>query len=169
MVRESTVRTIHTPGFAISFVASLVALAISASLVKFYNDHGYPNTSYRDRIRILLVASVWTVLISLLLGIGGILFMGRQAVGFISHFIALGIGFILYLIGVSALTALTDKTDCGNAAKGGDFDRCNTVKGLVIISWIETIILFAILIFTFVLGLKARRTIGWRSATFLDA
>jgi hypothetical protein len=28
--------------------------------VGYYNGHGYPSGSYRDRIRILLVAGVWT-------------------------------------------------------------------------------------------------------------
>ncbi len=53
--------TIISPHQALS---SVVSLAISASLVKFYNDHQYPSGAYRDRIRILLVASVWTLAIS---------------------------------------------------------------------------------------------------------
>jgi len=36
----------------------------SASLVAHYNSHGYPNISYRDRIRIILAASIWTTFVA---------------------------------------------------------------------------------------------------------
>jgi hypothetical protein len=56
--------------------------------------------------------------------------------GILTHLIPVVIAFILFIIGASSLTALTDKIDCNTA--GDAFDRCNIVKGLVIISWIDT-------------------------------
>ena len=56
--------------------------------------------------------------------------------GILPHFIPVLIAFLLFLIGVSSLTALTDKIDCGNPAE--TFSRCGIVKGLVVISWIDT-------------------------------
>lgn len=67
MPSERGVRYSHVALFTLTLLASIVALAISASLVKYYNDNGYPAAhyaAYRDRIRILLVASVWTTAIS---------------------------------------------------------------------------------------------------------
>lgn len=60
----------------------------------------------------------------------------HRAFGILSHLVPVSIGFILFIIGTASLTALTDKIDCGRA--GQSFDRCNIVKGLVIISWIDT-------------------------------
>lgn len=60
----------------------------------------------------------------------------HRAFGILSHLIPVAIGFILFIIGVSSLTALTDKIDCGLARDS--FDRCKIVKGLVIVSWIDT-------------------------------
>jgi hypothetical protein len=60
MANERGVRLSHTVIFGLTTLAAIVALAISASLVAHYNSEGYPGGAYRDRIRILLVASVWT-------------------------------------------------------------------------------------------------------------
>lgn len=40
---------------------------ISAALVYHFNRNGYPNGSYRDRIRIILVAAVWMTFFALFL------------------------------------------------------------------------------------------------------
>ena len=62
---------------------------------------------------------------------------GRHRVfGILTHLVLLLIGFILYIIGAASLTALTNGIDCGRS--GDTFSRCNIVKGLVIISWIDT-------------------------------
>ncbi|KAH8929135.1 hypothetical protein BT69DRAFT_1346104 [Atractiella rhizophila] len=168
-MRESTIRTIHTPLLTLSFIVSTITLGISASLVAYYEDHGYPSTSYKDRIRILLAASILGVPLSLYFGIGGVVAMEKKMFGIMPHLIATGITFLLYLIGVSSLTALTDKTDCGNPDKHGDFPRCLVVKSLVAISWVETIFLLILFIFVFALGVKARSGAGMRHGTLFDA
>lgn len=66
MANERAVRLTHSILFTLITLASIVALAISASLVANYNNYGYPpvNTNaYRDRIRICLAASIWTTFI----------------------------------------------------------------------------------------------------------
>jgi hypothetical protein len=66
MANERAVRLTHSILFTLLTLASIVALAISASLVAHYNNEGYPpvNTNpYRDRIRICLAASIWTTFI----------------------------------------------------------------------------------------------------------
>ena len=63
MPSERVIRFTHTFLFTLVLLASIVALGISGSLVGHYNSNGYPpahTNAYRDRIRILLVASVWT-------------------------------------------------------------------------------------------------------------
>ena len=63
--------------------------------------------------------------------------MGNHlAFGVLTHLIPTVFGFILFLVGASSLTALTDKIDCGKSGQG--FSKCDTVKGLVVISWIDT-------------------------------
>jgi len=63
--------------------------------------------------------------------------MGHHVVfGLLAHLIPVAIAFILFLIGSASLTALTRPISCVNAGDG--FERCNIVKGLVVISWIDT-------------------------------
>ena len=46
------IRLFHVIVFTIITLASIISLAISASLVSFYNKNGYPDVSIRDRTRI---------------------------------------------------------------------------------------------------------------------
>lgn len=67
MVSERAVKISHTVIFVLVLVASIIALAISGSLVGHYNNDGYPPVhtgAYEARIRICLVASVWTTAIA---------------------------------------------------------------------------------------------------------
>lgn len=67
MVSDRLVRLSHTVLFTLVLLSSIVALAISASLVSHYNNTGYPAVhtgAYRDRIRILLTAGVWSTAIA---------------------------------------------------------------------------------------------------------
>ncbi|GAA6060542.1 hypothetical protein JCM10212_006906 [Sporobolomyces blumeae] len=154
MPSAKTIRLTLAPLLLLSFLASIVSLAISASLEAHWRNVGFPNISYRDRERILLAASVWTVILSLYALIGAIFFPGSAAFGILFMLIGFAISFILYLIGSSSLTALTDKVDCGNV----DWSRCNVTVGLTVIGWIETIFVFIILLYTIFLGIKASRS-----------
>lgn len=158
MANERAVRLTHSVLFTLVTLASIVALAISASLVAHYNNEGYPpvNTNpYRDRIRICLAASIWSTFIGckspvlpslssssladlliVVLTVGFQVMGTNVAFGILTHLVPLAIAFILFIIGAGSLTALTSPTDCG--AAGQTFDRCSIVKGLVVISWIDT-------------------------------
>lgn len=157
----------HVPLFTLIALTSIVCLAISAALVTYYNDNGYPpRGAYKPRIRILLVASVWTVVISLYL-LFGFLFKATSILfGVVAHWVPLTISFILFLIGSASTTALTNGTDCGNAKEG--FKRCNIVKGLVVVSWIDTIFVFIAWLFVTYIAWRARRTGDTKRNTLLD-
>jgi hypothetical protein len=61
MPSERVLRISHSVIFTLTLIASIIALAISASLVAHYNSDGYPiyhTGAYTARIRILLVASI---------------------------------------------------------------------------------------------------------------
>ncbi|GFZ47426.1 hypothetical protein JCM24511_05170 [Saitozyma sp. JCM 24511] len=166
MVSERGVRITHSVLFTLTTLAAIVVLAISASLVAHYNSEGYPpvhTNAYRDRIRILLAAGIWTTFMGLLLTVGFHVAGQTVVFGILTHLIPVVIAFILFIIGASSLTALTDKIDCSKAADA--FDRCNIVKGLVIISWIDTIFVFLTLIFIVVLCFIARSGFGVRRST----
>ncbi|WVQ81209.1 hypothetical protein IAT38_003331 [Cryptococcus sp. DSM 104549] len=170
MPSERVVRTSHIASFTLIIIASLIAVGLSGYLVGKYNSDGYPPVhthAYRDRIRIVLVASVWSAAFGLILT-GGFHALGRKpAFGLLTHLVPVAIGFILFLIGTSALTALTTKIDCGKS--GDTFSHCRTVKGLVVISWIDTIFLFITLIFLVILCFIARGGYGaHRSTLYLD-
>ncbi|KAI5476247.1 hypothetical protein MNV49_007947 [Pseudohyphozyma bogoriensis] len=165
MVSERAVRVFHPILFVLITIAGIISLAISASLVKHYNDTAYPSTSIRDRVRLLLVASIWTVLFGLYLLIGVLVNSGHILFGICSHLFTLTVSFLLFLIGAAALTSSVDKHSCDVL----NFSRCNIVKGLVAISWIETIFVFIALLAVFGLGIKSRSGAGMRRSTLLDA
>lgn len=130
-----------------------------------YNDVGYPNVSYRDRIRILLAGSIWSLLISIVFAVGVIIAGSNILFGIFSHLIALGIAFILLMVGSASLVALTSDTNCDDVA----WSRCGTVKGLVGVAWVETVLLFIALVLIFALGVKARSGAGMRRGVLSDA
>ncbi|WVO15474.1 hypothetical protein L204_103132 [Cryptococcus depauperatus] len=171
MLSKRLIKLTHTILFSLVFLASVAALGVSSAIVKHYNSRGYPpvnNHGYRDRIRILLVASVWTTASAIILMIGFLAAGENNAVfGLLTHIILVTIAFLLFLIGVSSLTALTDKISCSKSGQG--FEWCNVVKGLVAISWIDTIFIFITLVFLIVLACMARRRYGAsRSTLYLD-
>lgn len=89
-----TVRLFHPVLFGLTTLLAIITLAVASSLVKFYNDNGYPNGSYRDRIRILLVAAIWTTAIGIYQTVGTFMAPGSMLFGVLSHLITVGIGFV---------------------------------------------------------------------------
>ncbi|WVQ93254.1 hypothetical protein IAU59_000320 [Kwoniella sp. CBS 9459] len=166
MPSERAIKIAHTVLFTLVLLASIIALIISATLVAHYNKEGYPPVhtgGYTARIRILLVASVWTTAFGIALTVGFQLLGNHLAFGLLAHLVPITIGFILYLIGSASLTALTDKIDCGRS--GDSFSRCGVVKGLVVISWIDTIFLVITLAFLITLAFVARGRYGVHKST----
>ncbi|SCV68954.1 BQ2448_1974 [Microbotryum intermedium] len=166
MVSERTVKLVHAPLLGLITLIGIVSLAMSASLVAHYNSRGYPNVSYRDRIRIILAGSIWSLFVTILLVVGVSVKPDNVLFGIFAHIIGLAIAFILLLIGVSSLTALTDKISCSGVE---NFSRCKVVKGLVGVTWTQTLLLFIALVFVFALGVKARSGAGMRRSTLVDA
>ncbi|WWC64061.1 uncharacterized protein I303_106668 [Kwoniella dejecticola CBS 10117] len=166
MPSDRAVRISHSVLFGLTLLVSIIALIISATLVAHYNKDGYPpvhTSAYTARIRILLVASVWMTAFGIILTVGFQLLGNHVAFGILSHLVPTTIGFILYVIGAASLTALTDKIDCGKS--GDSYSRCGVVKGLVVISWIDTIILLITLVFLITLAFVARGRYGVHKST----
>ena len=65
----------------------------------------------------------------------------KVAVGIMAHLVALTIGFLLFLIGVSSLTASLNGLDC-NGPNG--FARCKVAKGLEVISCVKLFLLLGL-------------------------
>jgi len=166
MANERLVKLIHLPLFAFLALVSLITMSISASLVAYGNNNGYPSTSIRDRDRIILVAGIWTTFFSIYLVLGTLFAASSVAFGILVHLVTVAVGFILYLIGAASLTATMIHRSCG----GPDgFPRCNVTKGEEVMAWISTIISFVALIFVLVLGIKSRSGTGMRRGTLVNA
>lgn len=52
------------PVALLTFLVSVVVMAIAASLEHRWKNVGFPNNSYRDRERLLLVAGIWGIIVS---------------------------------------------------------------------------------------------------------
>ncbi|BGP38165.1 hypothetical protein JCM10450v2_002101 [Rhodotorula kratochvilovae] len=167
MVSARAVRLTIVPLMTLSFLSSVIVLAIAASLEAHWRDVGFPSKSHRDRERLLLTAGIWGIIVSLYSLVGTFLKPDSVAFGIMFHLVAFAIAFFLYLCGASSLTALVDHVSCGNANE--TFSRCNVTKGLVAIGWIETIWVFLILLVVIFLGVKARSGAGIRRGALTDA
>ncbi|TNY19876.1 hypothetical protein DMC30DRAFT_285075 [Rhodotorula diobovata] len=167
MVSERAIRLTLTPLTTLSFLTSIVVLAIAASLESHWSDVGFPSNAARDRERLLLVAGIFGVIVSLYSLIGTFIKPGSVAFGIMFHLVAFAIAFFLYLCGSSSLTAYVDNRNCGIPSE--TFSRCNITKGLVAVGWIGTIWVFLILVFVFIIGLKARSGAGMRRGALTDA
>ncbi|BEI84331.1 hypothetical protein CcaverHIS002_0409350 [Cutaneotrichosporon cavernicola] len=153
-MNERTIRITHGLIFLVVFIVS------------YYNKNGYPpqhNAAYRDRIRITLVASVWTCVFALFLGIGFQVAGHNLAFGILSHLIPMSIAFLLFLIGVSSLTALISKVSCDDPRQ--NFAKCQSVWALMGAGWAETILVFIALMFIIGIAFKARAWGGVRRQT----
>lgn len=173
------------PLFIIISVVSIICVAFSASLVAHFQSGGrsWPSASIRDRVRLLLVAAVWESVFGRTFSspfhsprkslthdvvyclIGVLVAPASIAFGILVHLVTNLIGFFLFLVGAAALTAITNNKSCSQL----DFDRCNVVKGLVVISWIDTVFIFAALILILTLGFMARSGAGIRRGALTDA
>ncbi|BGP54084.1 hypothetical protein JCM8202_003084 [Rhodotorula sphaerocarpa] len=152
MVSERTVRFGIAPIALLSFLTSVVVMAIAASLEAHWSSVGFPSNSYRDRERLLLVAGIWGTIVSLYSLIGTLVRPSSRAFGVLIHLVVFAIAFILYLCGSASLTALTNSIDCGYVT----WSRCNIVKGgLVSTGWIGTIFTFIMMLIAIFLGVKA--------------
>lgn len=63
-MNERAIRITHTLLFVLLFIIGIVCVGVSGYLVGDYNKHGYPKihrAAFRDRLRITLTASIWTV------------------------------------------------------------------------------------------------------------
>ncbi|POY74385.1 hypothetical protein BMF94_2579 [Rhodotorula taiwanensis] len=166
MVSERFVRFTMAPVALLTFLTSVVVMAIAASLEHRWKNVGFPNNSYRDRERLLLVAGIWGIIVSLYSLIGVLVRPTSRAFGVLVHLIFYAIAFFLYLCGAASLTALTNSIDCGNVT----WSRCNVVKGgLVSTGWIGTIFTFIMLLIAIFLGVKARSGVGARKAALTEA
>ncbi|WWC91235.1 uncharacterized protein L201_006177 [Kwoniella dendrophila CBS 6074] len=166
MPSERVTKIAHSVLFGLTLLVGIIALIISATLVSHYNKNGYPpqhTGGYTARIRILLVASVWTTVFGIALTVGFQLLGNHVAFGILAHLVPITIAFVLFVIGAASLTALTDKIDCGRVTDA--FSRCGVVKGLVVISWIESIILLVTLVFLITLAFVARGRYGVHKST----
>jgi len=142
----------HAGYFSLVLLIGIIALAMSASVVAYQNEHGAPGGGIQARVRILLVASVWTVVIVLYLLVGVILSARSWILGILVHFVLTVIGFFLYLIGAATVTSFL------RSHEGLNFPRRGVVHGLEIVSWIETVLLFILLPFIIGVGLKSRES-----------
>ncbi|GAA5862944.1 hypothetical protein JCM3774_006695 [Rhodotorula dairenensis] len=166
MVSERFVRTTVAPLALLTFLTSVVVMAIAASLESRWKSVGFPSNSYRDRERLLLVAGIWGIIVSLYSLVGALVRPTSRAFGILVHIVAFAIAFFLYLCGAASLTSLTSGIDCADVT----WSRCNVVKGgLVSTGWIGTIFTFLMLLLAIFLGIKARSGVGARKAALVEA
>ncbi|KAL1405998.1 hypothetical protein Q8F55_007681 [Vanrija albida] len=169
-MNERAIRIVHTILFVLLFIIGIVSVGVSGFLVGEYNKNGYPKihtAAFRDRLRITLTASVWTVVWTLFLGIGFQVAGHKPLFGILTHLVPIAIAFILFIIGAGSLTGLLEKIDCGKV--GDDVARCTLNKSAMGVAWAETIVLFVTLVFIIAIAFKARAWGGvHRNSLYVD-
>ena len=155
------IRRGHPITFGLLVFFGIIEGSIATWLTHQYNKHhNYLNVGVRDRTRLILVASWWTVLFSaILLG----LFMRSATSALTSvlvHLIFRGITWILWTAGAAAITAsLGGGINCSTVQERITY--CNQLNALEGFAWVEWVLTtFAIFVVIFCAVRSARRGEG---------
>lgn len=111
----------------------------------------------------MLVASIFQSLFSIVLLVGFQVAGQSAAFGILTHLIPTAIAFLLFIIGVGAVTGLISKVSCSDPKE--TFAKCSQVKALIGAGWTETILVFIALLFIIAIAFKARAWGGVRRST----
>ncbi|KAG8788617.1 hypothetical protein FRC15_003141 [Serendipita sp. 397] len=134
------VRRGHTIAFALLILFSIVEGAITTWItVQYGKNHNYDSISIRDRVRLLVVASWWTVFFGF---IYLLLFLhsartGSDLTSVLSHLIFLGLTWILWTAGAASLTSsLGGGINCSKVDRNVVYcNQLNAAEGFAWVDW----------------------------------
>ncbi|KAK7464230.1 hypothetical protein VKT23_006396 [Stygiomarasmius scandens] len=165
MAFDSHLRRGHPITFGLMIVFGIIELALSAWLTSRFNArHDYSSLTERDRVRFVLFASCWTVVLGLFYGI---LFWhsstGSVLTSVASHLVFLILSWIIWTAAAASVTEmLGGGLNCGNQ---NIFNYCGQLNALEAFAWLEWILITFALIVVLFRGIKAaRRGDGYRGS-----
>ncbi|KII94213.1 hypothetical protein PLICRDRAFT_132735 [Plicaturopsis crispa FD-325 SS-3] len=166
MAIDTHVRRGHPIVFGLLVFFSIIELAISAWLTSRFNaHHNYQSLTERDRVRLLLFDSCWTIFFGLFYGV---LFThspnGSALTSVASHGVFLIITWILWTAGAAAITEnLGGGLNCKQNNAEGLFVYCGQLNALEGFAWVIWILItFALIVVLFRGISSARRGDGFR-------
>jgi len=127
---------------------------ITSWLVARYNQHGYPDHSFRDRLRFGVFTSWWTVVFSALYMVFFLLGIGGVVSSIASHGIWLFITWIFWLATAASITSMLGG---GDICSHSDLTYCNQNVAAEAFAWIEWILISIIFFAVAFLGSRAIR------------
>ncbi|CAG7846982.1 SubName: Full=Uncharacterized protein {ECO:0000313/EMBL:CCA70702.1} [Serendipita indica DSM 11827] len=159
MGMDSLIRRGHPIAFGLLILFGIVEGAITTWLtVKYNRNHNYGSISIRDRVRLLVFTSWFTVLFSF---IYLLLFLHSASTGSVltsvaSHLIFLGFAWILWTAGVASLTAaIGGGINCSTVNRNVVY--CNQLNAAMGFGWAEWLLVTGILVTVIICGIRAFR------------
>ncbi|GAA6062214.1 hypothetical protein JCM10212_006449 [Sporobolomyces blumeae] len=152
---DTHVKRAHPILFGLLILFTLVGWAMCAAVVNHFNSNEWPNNSYRDRVRFLLFANLWTFVFAIIYLVGFLKATTSFLFSIASHAAIIFLSWVFMLAGVAALTdTLGGGLNCDNFR----YSYCGTLNGIEGISWLNWIILTILLVFILVLGGRSARS-----------
>jgi len=153
---DAAMRKGHPIVFGVIVVIAIIEMCISAWITAKYNTlHNFPNSDLQARVRYILFASIWTVLLSSAYLVLFITMAGNVIASVASHFVFLLLTWVFWLAAASALTqSLGGALDCQIQSA---FVYCVHLNALEVFAWLIWAILTLMLLIVLLRGIIGAR------------
>jgi len=146
----------HPIVFGVLIVAAIIELCIAAWMTAKYNtNQNFPNSTFQTRVRYILFASIWTVLLGSIYLTLFIFMAGNVVASIGSHFVFLFLTWIFWLAAATALTqSLGGTLDCNIQDQVVYCGHLNALEGF---AWLIWLLLTLMLFFVAIRGIMGAR------------
>jgi hypothetical protein len=146
----------HPIAFGVLVLAAIIEMCIAAWITAKYNaNHNFPNSDLQARVRYILFASIWTVVLGSMYLVLFIFMTGHKIASVGSHFVFLLLTWIFWLAAAAALTqALGGALNCRIQ---DTFVYCAHLNALGGFAWLIWIVLTFMLLFVVIRGIMGAR------------
>ncbi|THU83700.1 hypothetical protein K435DRAFT_423549 [Dendrothele bispora CBS 962.96] len=157
MAFESHVKRGHPITFGLMIIFGIIELALSAWLTSRFNArHDYSSLTERDRVRFVLFACCWTIVLGFFYGI----LFWHSASGSVLTSVASHLLFLIltWIIWTAAAVSVTEMLGGGlNCKTQAIFNYCSQLNALEAFAWLEWLLTTFALIVVIIRGIKAAR------------
>jgi len=146
----------HPIVFGALVVIAIIETCIAAWITAKYNaNHNSPNSGLQARVRYILFASIWTVLLGSVYLALFIFMAGNKITSIGSHFVFLFLTWIFWLAAAAALTqSLGGALNCDIQ---DEFVYCGHLNALEGFAWLIWVVLTFMLFFVLIRGIMGAR------------
>jgi len=153
---DTAMRKGHPIVFGALIVIAIIEMCIAAWITAKYNDNqNFPSSDFQARVRFVLFASVWTIVLGSMYMASFITMTESKISSIASHFVFLFLTWIFWLAAATALIhSLGGVLNCDTQDK---FVYCGHLNALEGFAWLILVILTLMLLFVVIRGIIGAR------------